>query len=119
MRTNHALFVVWALSGCGGLSEEKYQEKVIDKSCDLYLNCEFENEQVAKFYAFDDKDECVALFEAYLPLMESETCEFDSEIANECLAALNDFTCEDIDAGKNPDCDNPYSGECESEFEDE
>jgi hypothetical protein len=100
------------LPACG-LSEDNFLDKFANKSCDLYFDCEDELEYDLKW---DDKGECVEFFEGITQEQGDEAdCEYDEDAAHDCLAAIDDMECSDLDDGDSiPECEDVYTGDCSS-----
>ena len=98
-------------TGCG-LSEDKFLDKVSNKYCDLFFDCEEELDHELKW---NDEGECVEFFKGISqPKGDEADCEYDSEAAHDCLAAIDELECNDItDFEPIPECDDVYTGECD------
>jgi hypothetical protein len=110
VKANLLLLSSLIATGCG-LDEDKFLDKFANKTCDIYFECEDELEYELKW---DDKGECVEFFEGITqPQGDEADCEYDEDAAHDCLAAIDELECNDLDDTDTiPECDDVYTGDC-------
>jgi hypothetical protein len=98
------------LAACGGsISEDKFLDKLAQKTCDLAFECADEKDIDPKF---NDEGECVEFIKGLTqPQGDNADCEYDGDAANDCLDAIDELECDD-DAEDIPECDDVYSAGC-------
>lgn len=86
--------LVLVFGGCvGKVDEDNYAEKLSEAFCKINKEC-----SAGSFYdEWDDIEDCTDDFLDQLEDNEDfyEDCDFDDEKAQDCLAALNEVTCQD------------------------
>ena len=111
MRANLLLLSSLIVTGCG-LSEDKFIDKVANKYCDLFFECEDDLDYDLKW---NDEGECVEYFQGITqPKGEHADCDYDEGAAHDCLAAIDELECSDLNEFTPiPECDDVYTGECD------
>lgn len=86
--------LVLVFGGCvGKVDEDNYAEKLSEAFCKINKEC-----SAGSFYdEWDDTEDCTGDFLDQLEDNEDfyDDCDFDDEKAQDCLAALNEVTCQD------------------------
>jgi len=100
----------FALAACGGpVSEDKFLEKLGQKSCQLAFECA-EDDTEPKF---NDQAECEEFWAGITQAQGGEAdCEYDGDAASECLDAINEIECDD-QVDDIPECDDVWSEGCD------
>ena len=101
--------VVLGLGACG-ISEDKFQEEYIGKTCDLMMECSDES-ATGVTLGFDSAADCEAFIGAFFALSVSG-CDFDAKAAKECLGSFDSATCDAVAGTEAAVCAEVYSGEC-------
>ena len=103
MKLNLVLLSSLMATGCG-LSEDKFLDKASNKYCDLFFDCE---DDLEGELPWNDEGECVEFFKGNTqPKGEDADCEDDSEAAHDCLAAIDELECDDLnEVSPIPECD--------------
>ena len=104
------LLSCFALAACGGpVSEDKFLEKLGQKSCQLAFECA-EDDTEPKF---NDQAECEEFWAGITQAQGGEAdCEYDGDAASECLDAINEIECND-QVDDIPECDGVWSEGCD------
>ncbi len=86
--------LVLVFGGCvGKVDEDNYAEKLSEALCKINKEC-----SAGSFYdEWDDTEDCTGDFLDQLEDNEDlfDDCDFDDEKAQDCLAALNEVSCQD------------------------
>lgn len=100
---------VFALAGllAGCYSEEQYSEDYNTEYCRLFAECT--DESMLEYYPYTTEDECIDYFNSASDTggTTEDECEFDSTAAQDCVAGMQEMTCDDYNAGSFPsECTN-------------
>jgi hypothetical protein len=111
VKLNLVLLSSLIATGCG-LSEDKFLDKASNKYCDLFFDCE---DDLDYELPWNDEGECVEFFKGNTqPKGEEADCEYDEDAAQDCLSAIDELECNDLDdKGSIPECEHVYTGECD------
>lgn len=100
--------------GCG-VSEEDFQEEFAMGACSLMFECGATDDTGlgGGMLFFSTEGECVEFYDLVFALGTSG-CDYDKKAAKECLAALDETTCDSSDDAGGEACGDVYTGDdCE------
>lgn len=98
-----SLLALTVLVACG-VSEKKFENEYVAKSCELLVDCADENG--SDFLTFESASECESFLGAFFSL-GTTGCDYDAGAAKDCLVELKDATCE---SGEPSACGQVYTG---------
>ncbi len=99
------LLAVVGLASCG-YTEDSYISDYVDVVCGLYAECDLYSE-------YFTQEMCESIGDTTEDTgATTTTCTFDGDIAQDCISAWEEITCDDLTAGNVPSvCANVYSCE--------
>ena len=101
--------VLLGLAACG-LSEDTFQDEYVGKTCDLLMECA-DDSATGVSLGFDSAADCEAFIGAFFALSVSG-CDYDAKAAKDCLASLDEATCDSAAGTDAAACAEVYEGSC-------
>ena len=98
--TRWMLVAVLGLAACG-MSEDEY------KTCELLTECTGDTTGVS--FGFESAADCETFYGAFFGLGTSG-CDYDAKAAKECVAELQDATCDGSEGSGTSACNDVYTG---------
>ena len=101
------MFLLPLLLACAP-SEEKFQERFAEASCEVLLECAADGSDSGfSMVLFDSQSQCVSFYSLVWGFLGE--CEYDKKAAKECLKGLDDLSCDDSPESI-ASCEDVYSG---------
>jgi hypothetical protein len=107
MTLRHGL-VFSLLAGCGGLSQDEFNDRYAEAYCTASFDCQEEGS--AAVVIGDSVEDCKSFFEIAVA-SAAENCDYDELAAQECLDAVEGASCEDLMGSGSASCNVVYTGE--------
>jgi len=83
-----------------GYSKSIFAAYIAMDACDLYQECD-----LLQGYGGNVEDCRVAVESGYNALLNATSCNYDEDVALECLTLVQDMTCDDLQDGSENACD--------------